>query len=135
MQDRVTLGYLKIDTKLPSLNEVNGANRTNPYAGAKLKKQVERDISSFIAIAKARGTLRHVDEPVVVFVRWHEQNRKRDVDNVESSIKFILDSLVKNGILDNDSPKWLKQQYPKVIYDTKATYSEVWLARYDKERD
>jgi hypothetical protein len=38
---------------------------------------------------------------------FHEANRKRDVDNVESAKKYLMDSLVKCGVLQGDSPKWV----------------------------
>lgn len=133
-KEREPLGYFKIDLKLPSLNDVIGENRGCKYTGASLKKNIEKQIAAYIRVAVAKKTLRHVDEPVVVVIRWHEKDKRRDVDNVESGNKFILDALVKNGILNNDNRRWVKQIYPKLIDDTE-TYVEVWLVPYDKERD
>lgn len=92
-----------IPFRLPSLNDYINANRRNRYAGAKLKKDTERDIGWAIKAAN----LRPVNEPCKVKMTFVEPNRRRDVDNVESSKKYVLDALVKMGILHNDSPKYV----------------------------
>ena len=93
--------YLTIPFRLPSLNDVIAANRTNPHAGAKLKRETEEKI--LWAIKAAR--LKPVQLPCIVHMIFEEPNRRRDADNVESAKKFILDALVKAGILINDNPK------------------------------
>ena len=40
------MDYFVIEEKLPSLNDVIDKNRTNRYAGAKYKKDIEEKISS-----------------------------------------------------------------------------------------
>lgn len=91
-----------IPFKLPGLNQVNSANRTNPYAGAKLKKQVDDAICAVIRSAR----IHPVCNPCIVHITFVEPGR-RDADNVESAKKFILDALVKSGIIQNDSPKYV----------------------------
>ena len=88
---------LIINEKLPSLNEVIRENRANRYAGAKLKKDIESIIGWAIKAAK----LKPIINPCVIDIEWHEATKRRDVDNIHSSVKFILDALVKNGILIN----------------------------------
>lgn len=90
-----------IHFKLPSLNEYILACRRNKYAGAKLKKDLERDIGWEIKAAK----LLPVANPCIVCMTFIEGNRKRDVDNVMSGAKFCLDALVSSGVLMGDSPK------------------------------
>ena len=89
-----------IPFRLPSLNEVIAQNRRNPYAGAKLKKETENDICGEIFAAR----LVPVEAPCIVHMVFDEPNRRRDADNVESAKKFILDALVKSGVLENDNP-------------------------------
>ena len=102
-----------IEGKLPSLNEVINENRSNRYAGAKLKKEIE----SLIGWAIKKAKLPHVEKPCVIEIDWHEATKRRDVDNIQSSQKFILDAMVKNGILKNDSRRYVKQIYHEVIDD------------------
>lgn len=100
-----------IPFKLPSLNDVICENRKNPYSGANLKKTVERDIQMVM------GKLRPVENPCIVRMEFVEQNKKRDVDNVESSKKFVLDALVKKGILTGDGPRHVAGTPSIVTYD------------------
>lgn len=96
--------------KLPSLNEVIGANRGNKYLGAKMKRDVQADIGWLI---KAAG-VRPVTKPVEVYLTFYEPNKRRDVDNIISSTKFILDALVEVHVLPDDSQKWVEQIHPIV---------------------
>lgn len=118
--------YLRIDEKLPSLNEVISKNRANRYVGAKLKKNVQESIGWYIKKALADGSLHPVLKESVLNVYYHEKTRRRDVDNIQSAQKFILDSLVEQGILPDDSQKWVSQIYSKVIHDD-SDYVEVWI--------
>ncbi len=106
---------LLIEEKLPSLNDYINACRSNAYMGAKMKKDVERTISYYII----KSGLKAATNPVKVYIEWQEVTKKRDVDNVQSSVKFILDSLVNMGILQNDSPRYVEQIFSKVIYGDK----------------
>lgn len=116
-----------INAKLPSLNEVIEKNRTNPYIGAKLKKETQRLIEAYILESRAK----RIEEPVEVMIRWHEKDKRRDVDNIQSAAKFILDALQEAGILPTDGRKWVKQVYHKVVDDTK-TFVEVYLREVEE---
>lgn len=106
-----------IKEKLPSLNDVISKNRSNRYVGAKFKKDIETVISWSIKKAVLAKTLKPIVNPCVIEIEWHEATMRRDVDNIHSSVKFILDALVKNGILKNDSRKYVKQIHHTVIND------------------
>lgn len=108
--------YFTITEKLPSLNEVTAANRANKYLGAKRKKEIEELIGWYIVKAVNAGNLKPIDTACVIYIDWHERTKKRDVDNIQSAQKFILDALQKQGILKNDSRKYVKQIYHHV-YD------------------
>lgn len=95
--------YLDIPFRLPGLNEVIEANRTNPHAGAKLKRDTEEQLMWVIKSER----LLPVTYPCIVHMLFVEPNRRRDVDNVESGKKFVMDALVKAGILKNDSPRYV----------------------------
>ena len=99
------------------MNDVICANRANRYAGAKLKKEIETSIGWAIKEAVLTKNLKPITNPCVINIEWHEATKRRDVDNIHSSVKFILDALVKNGILKNDSRRYVKQIYHNVIDD------------------
>lgn len=111
--------YFTIDTRLPSLNEVIKDNRSGWQVASKRKRELEEVIGYYIIAARRRGTIRPIDEPVVIEIEWHESTKKRDVDNIQSAQKFILDALQKQGILINDNRKYVKQIYHQVVDDEK----------------
>jgi Holliday junction resolvase RusA-like endonuclease len=86
---------MKIPFRLPSLNEYINICRSNKYAAAKHKKEVEDAIGYFL---KGR-----YDGSVKVRFIWYEPNRRRDVDNVAFAKKYILDAMQKRGVLKNDN--------------------------------
>jgi len=87
---------LWIPGRLPGLNEVINENRANRFQAAKTKKKLTNDIAIL-----AKSQLRPIWGARFTFF-WKEINRKRDPDNISSAKKFILDGLVKAGILEND---------------------------------
>lgn len=106
-----------INEKLPSLNELIAANRYNRYKGAKMKSDVDSLIAGYITQAKLSGAIHPIDCPCIISITWHERTKKRDVDNIQSSQKFILDALQQTGIIPNDSQKYVKQIYHHVEKD------------------
>lgn len=95
--------------KLPSLNEITNNNRNNKYAGAREKKQLQADVGWAIKLAVREDTLHAINEPVSITFEYYEKNKKRDLDNVASCAKYILDSLVENEILKDDNVQYVKE--------------------------
>lgn len=91
----------EICMKLPSLNEYIGKCRANRYQAAKYKADIERDIGYYI------NRLPRFKHPVVIHFTWCEKNKRRDCDNVAFAKKFVLDSMVRHGKLEDDSPKYV----------------------------
>ncbi len=93
---------VEIDLKLPSLNDYVNVCRSNPYKASKYKRNIEHDIGLFIK------DLPRFDKPVRIKFEWVEINKRRDLDNIAFAKKFILDSMVKYGKLEDDSQKYVK---------------------------
>lgn len=90
---------LIIRRTLPNLNDYITAERSNKYAGAKMKKEWEA-----VVMHEARA-LRGVqfEKPVYMLYQWYEPNKRRDKDNISSfGRKVIQDALVRCGVLQND---------------------------------
>ena len=121
---------LLIPAKLPSLNELIAANRRNKYMGAKLKRETEEFITQYIKINK----IRPVERPCVVHMVFHEPTRKRDADNVESAKKYILDALVKSGIIKGDSPKYVVASPSFTVYGEPGASVVVTIIEGDPEK-
>lgn len=90
-----------IPGRLDGLNEYTNECRRNPYSGANMKKRNEKTIMSSIVAHR----LTPVTEAVYLRFNWIEPNKRRDKDNIASAKKFIIDALVKSGILENDGWK------------------------------
>ena len=113
----IKINTFTIKAKLPSLNDVVLKNRTNKYYANKFKQDIEEVIGWAIKQAVTMKTLKPTSKPCVIYIDWHEKTKRRDTDNVQSSAKFVLDSMVKNGILKNDSRRYVKQIYHEIIDD------------------
>ena len=112
-----------IHAKLPSLNEVIRKDRSNKFAGAVYKKDTEKIILRYIAKALETGELKPVSEPCVIRIDWYEKTKRRDVDNIQSSQKFILDALVNAGVLHDDGRKYVTQIYHRIFDSDKDKVS------------
>ena len=90
-----------IPGRLEGLNAYTNAQRTNPFVGAKMKKEQTR----LIALSDdVRNAVPIPDDayPVTVKIDWYEPNKRRDPDNIVSAKKYILDGLQEAGIIRND---------------------------------
>ena len=93
---------VEIPYKFPSLNDYVFACRSNKFAGASMKKKIQKDIAPYIQ------PIPYCDRPVRIHFLWIEKTKRRDYDNVAFAKKFILDALQENGKLENDNRKWVR---------------------------
>ena len=93
-----------IPRTLPGLNDIVAAAkvRSGSYSQyAEMKKGIEGLIC--LCIREGRRRLKSFNGSVRLKFTWIEPNRRRDPDNVAAGgRKFILDSLVREGILQGD---------------------------------
>lgn len=82
----------------PDLNSYIDAERANPRQAARLKRTYT-EAAQTIAQAANVGMA-----PIPCRVRclWHVPNRRMDLDNLAFGLKFVLDGLVRAGVLPND---------------------------------
>lgn len=115
-----------INGKLSGLNEYTKANRSNPHEGNKMKRINEQIVATGLIIACSRGEMRKVKNyPISLNITWYEQNARRDIDNITFAVKFILDTLVKRGMIIDDSQKYVKSISHKVLVDKEYPRVEV----------
>lgn len=115
---------LTVNQKLPSYNEYIDRCRSHWSKGAKFKKAIDTQICYEIIRAKAEKKLAPFSDPCVIYLAWHEKTKKRDVDNIQSAQKFILDALQAMKIIPNDSRRYVKQIYHEIV-DDERDYVEV----------
>lgn len=113
----ININTFTIKAKLPSLNDVIDKNRVSKYYGNMYKQDIQEVIGWAIKQARVMKTLKPIKNPCEIYIDWHESTKRRDADNVQSSQKFVLDAMVKNGILPNDNRRYVKQIYHKIIDD------------------
>ena len=114
-----------INMRLPSLNDYVDVNRKNKYEGNKFKSEIDDAIGWRIKQAKVAGNLTPKEEPVDVLIDFYEPNRRRDVDNIQSATKYILDALVRQKILQNDGRRWVNQVYHRVFDIDKKAINKI----------
>lgn len=90
-----------IQGPLPGLNEYTRANRSHAQAGASMKRQAEAIITAYVRAAQ----LEPYAGKVSVRFLWMEPDARRDPDNVAFAKKFVLDVLVREGVLRGDGQK------------------------------
>ncbi|MCQ2399709.1 MAG: RusA family crossover junction endodeoxyribonuclease [Clostridia bacterium] len=107
-----------IPTKLPSLNDYVAKCRTHAFVGAKFKEETEETIGWYILSALQTKSLKRVKNyPVEISIEWHEGNRKRDCDNIQSSKKFILDAMKNLKVIKDDSRQYISQIHDEIVDD------------------
>ena len=85
--------------RLPSLNDLINACKHNKVIGNNLKKDTEASIAWCIKKEK----LKPIVNACKITFQWIETNKKRDLDNIYSGKKYILDALQTCSILQNDT--------------------------------
>lgn len=96
------MNKIEIPFRLPSLNQYINECRRNRYSGARMKRDVESDIAWYI------NKLPKYEKPIKIHFTWIEENKRRDLDNICSAKKFILDSMVKAGKLKDDNRNFVQ---------------------------
>ena len=91
-----------INGRLDGLNEYTKACRGNRYGANAMKKRNEKKVID--SITEKQKIKKY---PVKLKITWYEKNKRRDIDNIAFGIKFIQDALVKAGVLENDSQKYI----------------------------
>ncbi len=110
---------IEIPGRLPGLNEIIDAAKLSPYIYSKMKDRYTN------IIAWTAKMMPKFEGKVDIKIKWIEPNGNRDPDNVAAGKKFILDGLVKSGIIKNDSSKYINSTYDIYEVDRKNPRIEI----------
>lgn len=88
--------------RLESLNDTLKIPKYR-FTQAKRRKAFKRQIQLWILYARVPKFV----DPVKVHFKWMEKDKRRDYDNIMAGSKLILDALVKQERIVNDSQRWL----------------------------
>lgn len=105
---------LRIEYDFVYLNEYIDRERTNRMIASSIKKKITNAVMEQALYANCNRPKRQVD---MVF-SWHVKG-KYDSDNIAFAKKFVLDGMVKAGILENDNPKWVRHLKDYIYHDVK----------------
>jgi Holliday junction resolvase RusA-like endonuclease len=86
-----------IPGELPAMNEIIAAAKRSRYAYNDEKQAYTTLVATE---ARLQGVVRF--ERADIHCHWVCKNRRKDKDNVQAGIKFVLDGLVQAGVLPND---------------------------------
>ena len=115
-----------IPGRLPGYNELRrGGHWARNY-------RVKFDAMQWVYWVITVENLRPISAPVNVTISCHEQNARRDRDNVTAGAnKIILDALQRAGILQGDGQKYVRSITNFVDVDRETPRIEVVLSEVD----
>lgn len=114
-----------IKGELPDLNTYINAERGNRYAGANIKKEATEMVQWSV-----NGQQSIVGQIIVKFT-WYTKNERKDPDNVAFAKKFILDGLVRSGVLIDDTRKFIKGFMDEFDIDEANPRVEIEFIRHE----
>lgn len=106
------------------LNEYINKERRNKYAAAKVKDDLTNEVAWQCKAVRCAKPIGKVD----MMFRWHVKGR-HDSDNIAFAKKYVLDGMVKAGLLENDNPKCVRHLKDYIYRDVKKPdldYVEVY---------
>lgn len=105
------------------MNEIISQAQYNRYGYGHFKKKWTHLCEQSILLVKKVK----FECPIKLEIKWHEKNKRRDPDNVQSGVKFILDALVNQQVLPNDTYEYVKLIAHEVSIDKVSPRIEVNL--------
>ncbi len=101
-----------------SLNEYINAERSNKQHAAKIKKQQTNSVYYLTRSQRFKLEPKKYD---VIFT-WFKPDRRKDNDNACFGKKFILDGIVKAGVLPSDNDRYIGDFKHIFIIDRSREY-------------
>jgi hypothetical protein len=117
---------LVIKGRFPSLNEIIASAKSHPMVYAKEKKKLTTSVALLAKVQKLVPVLGSVQ----VDFYWYEPNRRRDPDNIQVGMKFVLDGLVLGGILPTDGWGTIKGLSSRFLLDPENPRVEVQIEQW-----
>lgn len=125
---RVSRALISIDRLLPGLNGSDGLIRQNHFKATKVK-------SGLLELVKAgrHGTFGR--ERVKIICTRYYCGTAMDFDNASASFKYLVDAIVKAGIIYDDSPKTIEEWTVRQVKveSRKLQKMEVEILLYDND--
>lgn len=114
--------------RLESLNETLKIPRFR-FTQAKRRRMFKRHIGQWILYSQVPK----FTTPVSIHFRWVEKDRRRDYDNIRAGSKLILDALVRQERIVNDSQAWLRPPTDSFEVDKTNPRIEVTISSVEPD--
>lgn len=118
----------------PSTNDLVHALNRGRIRGNDLKRRYTGIAAEYAREAAQQQGWRCPESPVDVWITWYEVDRRRDPDNIHGGIKFVMDGLVRAGVIHDDSQRWVRDIHHRIKYDAADPGAEVVLRAVAAER-
>lgn len=112
------------------LNEYINTERRNKYAAAKIKDNLTDEVAFQCGLKRFEEPQGKVD----MIFKWHVKGR-HDSDNIAFAKKFVLDGMVKAGVLENDSPKFVRHLADYIYRDVEKLHSDYVEVYWEEIKD
>lgn len=115
-----------IPGKFATLNEFIDANRRGKGSWNKGNEMKQKDQTALSYQIRKQMKKAKVVPPVYIKYHFHEENKRRDMDNVSGYFhKIFQDALVQSGVIANDNWKYICGFSDTFSVDTKDKRIEV----------
>lgn len=107
--------HLIIPGELPDLNQIIAAAKQRGFARKSGKfvpglsyASMKRKYTEKVMLLARAAKLRPIQRPCRISFTWWCKNKRKDMDNIRAGTKFILDGLIKAGVLPNDTWEFIR---------------------------
>lgn len=112
------------------LNEYINTERRNKYAAAKIKDKLTNEVAFQCKLKRFEKPQGKVD----MIFKWHVKGR-HDSDNIAFAKKFVLDGMVQAGLLENDSPKFVRHLSDYIYRDVEKLHCDYVEVYWEEIKD
>lgn len=92
-----------IPGELTDLNTYIQAERTNKFIGSAVKKEETERVHTECIVSRPQ---KETGSRFFLFI-WYSSSKRKDPDNIAFAKKFIMDGLVKAGVIPDDTQKYV----------------------------
>lgn len=116
------MSTLIIPGTLPTLNQIIAASKSHYMQYSSMKN---RDTNRIAQLIRSQRIGKY--ERVNLTFAWYCKDRRQDKDNIMAGQKFVIDGLVKAGVLENDGWKQIGDVTHRFDVDKQNPRIEVEL--------
>lgn len=124
------INVIRIYCDFVYLNEYINTERRNKYAAAKIKDKLTNEVAWQCKSKRCHKPTGKID----MIFKWHVKGR-HDSDNIAFAKKFVLDGMVQAGLLENDSPKFVRHLADYIYRDVEKLHCDYVEVYWEEAKD